>query len=115
MTLILFLLFQMANTPTSAAHTPGPWYIDRHSPYAPICIKPYPGRIICDIDGADAEAEANARLIVAAPEQHRTLEAIRNDCQAWLNGDTDMAASDLFTAIESAAAAVVAKAKGKAA
>lgn len=33
-----------------------------------MCIKPYPGRIVCDIDGTDSEAEANALLISAAPD-----------------------------------------------
>jgi hypothetical protein len=48
--------------------TPGPWFVDHGSPYAPYCVKPYPGRIVCDIEGSDAEAEANAHLIAAAPE-----------------------------------------------
>lgn len=66
--------------PTTSAHTPGPWHIDRQSPHSPICIKPFPGRVICDIDGTDAEAEANARLIAAAPE---LLQTIRSDRVAF--------------------------------
>lgn len=53
---------------TSAAHTAGPWHVDRQSQYSKICIKPLPGRVVCDIDGDDAEAEANAHLIASAPE-----------------------------------------------
>jgi hypothetical protein len=59
----------MPNTSVkSSAHTKGPWYIDRQSPHSPICIKPHPGRIVCDVDGTDDEAEANAHLIAAAPD-----------------------------------------------
>lgn len=63
-----FPKIHMGTTSTSPAHTPGPWHIDRQSPYSSICIKPYPGRIVCDIEGSDQETEANARLISAAPE-----------------------------------------------
>ncbi len=48
--------------------TEGPWFVDRQSPDSALCIKPYPGRIVCDVHGTDAEAEANARLLAAAPE-----------------------------------------------
>lgn len=53
---------------TRPAPTEGPWFVDRQSPYSALCIKPYPGRIVCDVHGTDAEAEANARLLAAAPE-----------------------------------------------
>src|SRR3954467_15254806 len=62
--------------PTTPAHTPGPWHIDRESPHSPICIKPYPGRIVCDIVGTDAEAEANSRLIATAPGLLASLKAM---------------------------------------
>lgn len=65
------------NDTTPPAHTPGPWHIDLDSPYSAICIKPYPGEIVCDIEGADAQAEANARLIAAAPELLRTVRSDR--------------------------------------
>jgi hypothetical protein len=58
---------------TTQARTPGRWHIDRQSPHSPICIKPYPGRIVCDIDGADGEAEANAAFIVRACNAHDDL------------------------------------------
>lgn len=60
----------MSDTP----HTTGPWHIDRQSPHSPICIKPYPGRIVCDIQGTDEEAESNARLIAAAPDLLEALD-----------------------------------------
>lgn len=65
---------------TTREHTPGPWHIDLQSPYSAICVKPYPGEIVCDIEGADAEAEANARLIAAAPE---LLQTVRSDRLAF--------------------------------
>jgi hypothetical protein len=58
---------------TTQARTPGRWHIDRQSPYSPMCIKPYPGRIVCDIDGTDGEAEANAAFIVRACNAHQEL------------------------------------------
>ena len=44
-----------------------------------------------------------------------TLEAIRNDCEAWLNHEMDMTAGDLLIAIQAAADSAVAKAKAPAA
>lgn len=49
-----------------AEHTPGPW---RSCDGLVFRDEPEPGRAIADCrDYADAEAEANARLIAAAPE-----------------------------------------------
>jgi len=77
----VFSPYSMAtHEPTAPSHTPGPWHIDRLSDYSPICIKPYPGRIVCDIDGTDPEAEANAALIAAAPE---LLLAVRSHRAAF--------------------------------
>lgn len=103
----------MAQPSKSSAHTPGPWFIDRQSRYSTMCIKPYPGRVVCDIDGADGESEANARLIAACPDMKIALEAIRNDCRDWLDedADLDMPASDLLAAIGHAAEAALAKAE----
>lgn len=56
--------------------TPGSWFVDRQSPYSALCIKPYPGRIVCDVHGTDAEAEANARLLATAPELLAACEGI---------------------------------------
>ena len=53
---------------TRPTPTEGPWFVDRQSPYSAICIKPHPGRIVCDVHGTDNEADANARLLAAAPE-----------------------------------------------
>jgi hypothetical protein len=62
----------------SVEHTPGPWFVDRESPHAPLCIKPYPGRVVCDVEGADPESIANARLIAAAPELLAACEGMCN-------------------------------------
>ena len=74
------------NTP---AHTPGPWFVDRQSRYSALCIKPYPGRIVCDIDGTDVEAEANAMLIAAAPELRRESQSLYDAIQYYLIGVPD--------------------------
>jgi hypothetical protein len=92
------------------ANTAAPWHIARQSPNSPISIRQLPGRVICDIDGADPEAVANARLIAAAPAQNDALNAISNDCEAWLNEQMDMPAEDLLAAIKSAADSAIAKA-----
>jgi hypothetical protein len=71
----------MTNDPTLSAHTPGPWHVDYLSPYRRICIKPHPGRIVCDIEGTDEEAETNARLIAAAPRMFEALGKVLELCQ----------------------------------
>jgi hypothetical protein len=75
----------MENNTTSSAYTKGEWHIDRQSPHSPICIKPYPGSIVCDIEGTDAEAEANARLIAAAPVLLEACQYIVSltECGHW--------------------------------
>ena len=87
-------ILKMKNTAIASAHTAGPWHVDRQSPYSAICIKPYPGRIVCDIAGTDQEAEANALLIAAAPEllevckyivQLTEVDHWENDALAMMN------------------------------
>ena len=63
----------------SLTHTPGPWYIDRYSANSGVLfVKPVPGQIVCEVDPLP-EAEANARLIAAAPEMlvHLVLAVTR--------------------------------------
>lgn len=105
----------MTSTRTSAAqHTPGPWGIIGVQD-----IESADGNSIAIVSshGPTKEArrvtKANARLIAAAPEQHSTLEAIRNDCTAWLNGEMGLSADDLAAAIRTAAGAAIAKAEGR--
>jgi hypothetical protein len=82
---------------TSPAHTAGPWHIDRQSPHSPICIKPFPGRIVCDIQGTDEEAEANARLIARAP---RLLDVVNALMDRLEEIDPDYYRSDLIAAAD---------------
>lgn len=83
MTLYHFLPFRMTTHDTTPpAHTPGPWHIDLQSPYSPVCIKPYPGEVVCDIEGTGPEAEANARLIAAAPDLLAAVHSARAACEA---------------------------------
>ena len=68
----------MENIASPSAHTPAPWYVDYVSPYSRICIKPYPGPVICDLCplGNEAEENANAHLIAAAPDLLAALETV---------------------------------------
>ena len=68
---------------TARKHTPGPWFVDRESSYSALCIKPYPGRIVCDIEGTDAESEANALLIAAAPTLRSESQTLYNAIHAY--------------------------------
>lgn len=76
----------IGNNVPSPAHAPGPWFVDRQSPYSALCIKPYPGRIVCDIQGTDAESEANARLIAAAPKMLERLKLAVKDARDAISG-----------------------------
>jgi len=87
------------NNVPRTTHTPGPWSVDRISPSCAICIKPYPGRIVCDIEGTDAESEANASLIATAPELLESLESLTElaECVArnWENSNLAGAVKNL--------------------
>lgn len=102
-------------------HTPGPWVRADHDPYtieregAPVCVVHEAGDFPCwdGPEGAlEAECEANARLIAAAPD---LLAA----CELWDQGFVD---GEEFTpeqllawlnANRRAARAAIAKAKGQ--
>jgi hypothetical protein len=93
------------------APTEGPWFVDRQSPYSALCIKPYPGPIVCDVHGTDAEAEANARLLAAAPDILAACEGMcglierdKRDCE-----QIDL---DVYEKAESACLSAIAKASG---
>ena len=63
-------------------HTPGPWHVERHTDYDKdiIIIEP---RCMIDNDDVDqAEAEANARLIAAAPDLLESLVLLVNASHA---------------------------------
>lgn len=87
--------------------TPGPWFVDRQSPHSALCIKPYPGRIVCVIQGTDAEAEANALLIATAPELLESLESLTEMAESvarnWENGNLAEAVNNLGRVAQEAA------------
>ena len=83
--------------PTKAAHTPGPWsddwiirgasHIDGHRANG----EPIPSlrRVVAHVIDRDEEAEANARLIAAAPEMLEALQTIMDRCGASGNSRHD--------------------------
>ena len=81
-------------------HTPGPWRVeDRHPQRACLEISSkYPGDVAlvyhyrAGPDGEDPQADADARLIAAAPELLRALEAI----VARVTGEFDSTALEEF-------------------
>lgn len=97
--------------PTS--HTPGPWKIDRYFPSRrPFGISQdlgnKPGKAVTTSGGfarkSTDEAEANARLIAAAPDM---LEALEYICEAEWDGINEPPWAER-------ARAAIAKAKGEA-
>ena len=73
-------------------HTPGPWKVALGNPMTVIRDVEYGGGYIGSTSAwwYDPEAaEANARLIAAAPELLEALEGIQAALSAWLNGDTN--------------------------
>ena len=103
---------------TEAKHTPGPWrscggYTPQYK-----AITSQDGYIVFGMadpychtaNGAPIQAPpleaqcANAKLIAKAPEMHNTLEAIRNDCLTWLEGERDsLSQNELLMAFVQAA------------
>ena len=85
-------------------HTPGPWEVSEE----------WHGDVYIDSEalgeGSIAIAKlinpepGDAALIAAAPDMLATLEAIRNDCHAWLDGEMDsLSQGDLLQAFANAA------------
>jgi hypothetical protein len=86
-------------------HTPGPWKIEHD--YKPYVINAGAGHTICAITGTAAirpEAEANARLIAAAPEMLEALKLVRESGLADEYG---------ASAVEDAINAAIKKATGQ--
>ena len=96
---------------TRPVPTEGPWFVDRQSPYSALCIKPYPGRIVCDVHGTDPEAEANARLLAAAPELLAACEGMCGMIYRDKHED-ERIDFDLYEKAESACLSAIAKASG---
>ena len=95
---------------TNAAHTPGPWdfdnYADHVSYFSPARKDDYVFRIDFPDDMPEAEAEANARLIAAAPRLLKELERMLGLYVARLQDDgcTDEHISTMPQIIEPRAA-----------
>lgn len=84
-------------------HTPGPWHVNNNFPWLVNGPPEAPGVIVDTKEHCDDEAEANARLIAAAPE---LLEACK---MALLEDCYDFGASGAPEVIRAA----IAKAQGE--
>ena len=105
-------------------HTQGPWHINSADGVAHnvgcYCIDAKVGGVsvavadtVCYGDCESTEA-ANANLIASAPEMLAALEAIWNDCNAWMDGEMDsLSQSDLMQAFIATAEKAIVKAKGE--
>jgi len=94
--------------------TPGPWSYE-DNPYGHDAIYGADGRLIAHVFGDDAQAQADARLIAAAPE---LLEAAQMVI-AWYEAEDDHSKADFYERMqmcrdsESALRAAIAKATGE--
>lgn len=76
-------------THTKTQHTPGPWevgrgmYRERTNDYPPVVT--HEARDVCIVESYYHDAEANARLIAAAPTMKGELEATLADVREALN------------------------------
>ena len=91
-----------------AKYTPGPWCVNGHSPIGGILVSTANGVDICICDGPNGsgKAEANARLIAAAPDMLAALESACDAVRPFAADD----AKDLPAWVKQARAAI-AKAK----
>ena len=89
-------------------HTPGPWGLI-HSGKTVVSL-PQASPVAREVIACSIENPANARLIAAAPELLDTLHAIRNDSQAFLDGNSDIDPYELAEAIRSACEVSIARA-----
>lgn len=97
-------------------HTPGPWFTDIREDtderrYIMSEKAPFPGTVaIVTLDVA--EAEANARLIAAAPE---LLEALQRflDYESAMNSREDVSGMLIYAEFSDMARAAIAKATGE--
>lgn len=99
----------------NTTHTPGPWEsdgsgqiytADQRLDIALVTHHP-------NTKMPEPEDLANARLIAAAPELLAALEAIRNDCEDFINDEDGPGAIETMQAMREAARAAIAKATGK--
>lgn len=89
------------------AHTPGPWTLEPVTEFRPTRVEPR----VADVLGLGAEAEANARLITAAPELlaalKRSVEVL--DAEGVVYGNCDDEPLDVLAA----ARAAIVRAEGR--
>ena len=87
-------------------HTKGPWRLSEEK-FSTLYVEPF----ICAIFGTDKTAEANARLIVAAPELLEALETLMMPAAAAMRAANRTGYSFDIEAELSSARAAIAKAK----
>jgi hypothetical protein len=96
----------------TAKHTPGPWVIGPDEEYDPAVCVSGDGFDICTAWSGYFAANANAKLIAAAPD---LLEALEQSTKEWielaLSGDCGNWNVDQMSVVTNARAAI-AKAKG---
>jgi hypothetical protein len=102
--------------PVATGHTPGPWvaaeWVDNDAALAGYSISANGFLLpLSTAEGDIVEAEANARLIAAAPELLEALQALRlareqDKCRSWEKG------VPYFAKAEALADAAIAKATG---
>lgn len=97
---------------STSKHTPGPWLVDAIGNVwadrdTKICdMREQPKQAECYRKKSDAEHEANARLIAAAPELLEALETLSTE--EWRDDD-----DPVLRAARVKARAAIAKAKGQ--
>ena len=105
---------------TQATHTPGPWEISKNEAGELDICEAGAGNMLADLAKCK-NAEANARLIAAAPEM---LQALKN-AREWLDELAGLVQSGMFDAaedwaganavsVDSTLAEAIAKAEGRA-
>lgn len=120
-----------SSTKTIAAHTPGPWYVNGYA-YKRDDSAPAGRRVyLCGSDsdlceGYTINAEnsqvcelrrhsrkADARLIAAAPDLLKAVEAIQRDCIEVLQGREPLRMALIHAIANGRARAAIAKARGQ--
>jgi hypothetical protein len=101
---------------TAPQFTPGPWHVvGRAEEYNLAVCAPRPGNEDrLDSVLGDEHAEANARLIAAAPELYEALEALRSYGCPVCQGDCGSANPPVVSCPTQQASAALAKARGEA-
>lgn len=102
-----------ATKPSNTSHTPGPWIIgNRGMVYTADLRKAIAS---CENLGHDepGEADANARLIVAAPEMLEALISVRNEYRRYVLNDPKNLEDAVGSRVLAKIDAAIAKAEGR--